>query len=301
VLATGGIENARIILSSLKLGTHSFSWAPVVGAGFYDHPKGVLCEVAKFDSKKLEVFFEKSIDQDRSYLAISLTGSVRRAQSLLHPYIRLQPEYPWDNNNTFMKLMDVRNRFTGKARRVSEKISFSSKIKDNIVGVIFFIWFHYLKVFSREVKYSKVKMYAHLDLRPMVGNRITLSDRFDDFGCELPQINLEIPDLEIKSLAYLYMSIKNYFNEEGIAQLGDVSEADIRSRVCFEASHHMGATRMGSDPLVSVVNSELQVHGIDNLSVVGTSVMPTGGNVNPTYTAVALTIRCADHLKKNML
>jgi len=42
-------------------------------------------------------------------------------------------------------------------------------------------------------------------------------------------------------------------------------------------NHHMGGTRMGSDPAVSVVDVDCKVHGMENLFVGGSSVFPTSG------------------------
>jgi choline dehydrogenase-like flavoprotein len=62
-------------------------------------------------------------------------------------------------------------------------------------------------------------------------------------------------------------------------------------------NHHMGTTRMATDPRQGVVDADARVHGIGNLYVAGSSVFPTGGPVNPTLTIVALALRLADHLK----
>jgi choline dehydrogenase-like flavoprotein len=43
------------------------------------------------------------------------------------------------------------------------------------------------------------------------------------------------------------------------------------------------------------------VHGIGNLLVAGSSVFPSCGAVNPTFTIVALAIRMADHIKGGSL
>ena len=63
-----------------------------------------------------------------------------------------------------------------------------------------------------------------------------------------------------------------------------------------DASHHMGTTRMGTDPSTSVVDPDCRVHGIDNLYVAGSSVFPASGYANPTLTIIALALRLGDHL-----
>jgi choline dehydrogenase-like flavoprotein len=60
----------------------------------------------------------------------------------------------------------------------------------------------------------------------------------------------------------------------------------------------MGATRMGGDPATSVVDGDCRLHTVPNVYVAGSSVFPTSGYANPTYTIVALAIRLADHLGK---
>ena len=53
---------------------------------------------------------------------------------------------------------------------------------------------------------------------------------------------------------------------------------------------------MGLDPRTSVVDTDLRVHGVENLYCAGASVFPTSGCANPTFTIVALSIRLAEHL-----
>ena len=72
----------------------------------------------------------------------------------------------------------------------------------------------------------------------------------------------------------------------------DVWPADL-----YGNDHHMGTTRMHSDPSLGVVDENCRVHGLSNLYVAGSSVFPTGGASNPTLTIIALALRLADHLK----
>src|SRR6185369_16131038 len=83
----------------------------------------------------------------------------------------------------------------------------------------------------------------------------------------------------------------------GIGELeGDLERASPWP-IDQDASHHMGGTRMGSDPRTSVVDADLRVHGAENLWIAGSSVFPASGCANPTYTIVALSIRLARHLR----
>jgi choline dehydrogenase-like flavoprotein len=53
---------------------------------------------------------------------------------------------------------------------------------------------------------------------------------------------------------------------------------------------------MGTDPEASVVNANLRTHDLDNCWVVGSSVFPTGGAMNPTLTIGALALRAAENV-----
>jgi gluconate 2-dehydrogenase alpha chain len=58
--------------------------------------------------------------------------------------------------------------------------------------------------------------------------------------------------------------------------------------------HHEGGTRMGSDPMTSVVNRYGQSWDIPNLFVVGSSTFPSQSSFNPTLTIQALAYMTAD-------
>jgi len=60
--------------------------------------------------------------------------------------------------------------------------------------------------------------------------------------------------------------------------------------------HLQGTTRMGFTREDSVVDRDLRHHDHRNLVVVGTSVFPTMGSVNPTLTAAALSMRAAERI-----
>lgn len=65
-------------------------------------------------------------------------------------------------------------------------------------------------------------------------------------------------------------------------------------------NHHLGTTRMSSDPRQGVVDAECKVHGVENLYIAGSSVFPSYSASNPTLNLIALTLRLGDQLKTVM-
>jgi choline dehydrogenase-like flavoprotein len=62
--------------------------------------------------------------------------------------------------------------------------------------------------------------------------------------------------------------------------------------------HHMGGTRMAARPADGVVDGDGRVFGRPNLFVAGSSVFPSGGHANPTLTIVQLALRLADRIHR---
>jgi choline dehydrogenase-like flavoprotein len=62
----------------------------------------------------------------------------------------------------------------------------------------------------------------------------------------------------------------------------------------------MGGLRMGTDVRRSVVDRDLEVHGLENLHVASCAIFPSGSSSNPTFTMMALTLRLADHLARQI-
>lgn len=88
--------------------------------------------------------------------------------------------------------------------------------------------------------------------------------------------------------------------EVGRMQLGRARivpvDKDAIASAPSQAFHHMGTTRMSPTPEGGVVDSDLRVHGTENLFIASSSVFPRYGYSNPTLTIVALACRLASHV-----
>lgn len=140
----------------------------------------------------------------------------------------------------------------------------------------------------------------HIEQIPSPDNRIFLSDELDAHGQPLAALHWTLANVETQSIQQLHSLVAAVLEESRAGELiwDNGSPPDFENLTIDDSSHHMGTTRMGNDEKNSVVDSDCNVHGLDNLYVAGSSVFPTSGFANPTFTIVALAIRLADKLKK---
>ncbi|MEF8852772.1 MAG: GMC family oxidoreductase [Haloarculaceae archaeon] len=131
---------------------------------------------------------------------------------------------------------------------------------------------------------------------PQAENRITLDpSTTDDHGNPVPEVRWSIDDRTRRTLAKA---------NELQARVFGALDADIEWTVGPDdtgpAYHHMGTTRMGTDPDESVVDARLRTHDVTNLTVASSSVFPTSGAMNPTLSIAALALKAADHVDADL-
>ena len=127
-----------------------------------------------------------------------------------------------------------------------------------------------------------------------------LGEEVDKLDMKKIIIDWKLSSIDKESFKRFINQIQKVFSEIGLGSLIiDKNYYDLK--FVRDASHHMGTTRMGNTPDDGVVDLNCKVFGIDNLYIAGSSVFPTGGNANPTYTILALSRRLCRHLEKNVL
>jgi choline dehydrogenase-like flavoprotein len=130
------------------------------------------------------------------------------------------------------------------------------------------------------------------EMLPRPDNRVTLDrSQTDSHGRPVPSIDLSDSTQEVESMEHCLSVQKSILTELG-AEITKVSTLEGRGM----STHHMGTTRMGTDPSRSVVNGECRTHDLANLWIASSSVFTTGGANNPTLTIVALALKTADHI-----
>ena len=61
-------------------------------------------------------------------------------------------------------------------------------------------------------------------------------------------------------------------------------------------AHQAGTCRFGADPAASALNTNCRAHERNNLYVLDTSILPSGGALNPALAAMAKALGVGDHL-----
>jgi choline dehydrogenase-like flavoprotein len=89
--------------------------------------------------------------------------------------------------------------------------------------------------------------------------------------------------------------------EAWLKEAGAVSTSLMTSRpsVVSAGQHQAGTCRMGNDPRGSVVNRNCQIHDVDNVFVIDSSVHVNNGGFNPALTIMAIAYFASDALVRN--
>jgi choline dehydrogenase-like flavoprotein len=135
---------------------------------------------------------------------------------------------------------------------------------------------------------------------PNPDSRVTLGTRRDRFGLPVARLDWRPAASDRASIRSSQEIIDEALRAAGLGHV-ELMLGDEHPPALLEGNfHHLGATRMHADPTQGVVDADCRVHGVRNLYVAGSSVFPTYGCSNPTLTVVALALRLADHLKKQL-
>jgi hypothetical protein len=137
---------------------------------------------------------------------------------------------------------------------------------------------------------------------PNFSSRLVVDRERDRFGIPRLQVNVAFEDLDVETVVGLHDAIAARLVESGVGRLDynrDAMPDQVRDNMAHfnSGAHHLGTTRMASNPKTGVVDADGRVFGVDNLFVCGGSVFATGGHANPTLTIVALALRLSEHLK----
>jgi choline dehydrogenase-like flavoprotein len=266
VIATGAIEAARLMLASNDLmPTGVGNGHDLVGRFFADHP-------TPRDTATLVLFDGKLAPYYQGNQAIH--GAILRAGFF--------PSEDFRSSNAVM----------ASSITVENKVDLDDFGKASVAAAA-----AALGVNAENA--AAFSLGGGMEVTPDPDRRFTLDTEIDALGMPRLKLHMRLADADF---ARFRQTLKELGRQLLDARVGLI-KLNLKTRDEWWNSldwgnHHMGTTRMHIDPRKGVVDANLQVHGISNLFVAGSSVFPTYGGANPTINLLALGLRLADHLKK---
>ncbi|MBA44043.1 MAG: oxidoreductase [Magnetococcales bacterium] len=301
ILATGGLENPRILLASNIGNEHD-----QVGRYFMEHPHARGGLIVPADHDKFSDLFKVYSHHDgiRYGMLFRPADGLQKDKKILNTSFSLRPSRHEGRNQVFY------SRIYNRLRHKMAPTRFGRKLWSIVKRASRFAQSHVLpQQMSGKGKFGADGIYSVIraEQAPNPDSRVVLSQdkdalgvpkikldwKFSDLDKESAKVLLEAFDCGLKDRGYGKSVLAEWFDDKSLEWQHD----PLISNHDKGGFHHMGTTRMGKDPKKSVVNADCQVHGVKNLYVVGSSVFTTSGWANPTLTILALSLRLADHLK----
>jgi choline dehydrogenase-like flavoprotein len=340
VLATGALENARLLLLSNQqrpagLGNDH----DLVGRHFLEHPRFQAGMVVPTRDVSVRFYEQHRVGSARMQGYIALSREVQRTEGLVDVQVRLEPVY----DRRFADALASRDLDEAKALAKAAKAGrvpkhIGGRMRDVVDDLTTFRRFvirgaplpvpypevagevrrrsprgrralipEFLgdigAVASRELTgkapLEGIAVVTRIEPVPNPSSRIVLTGDRDALGLRKIALDWKLSPLDKHSARRTLEILGAEFGRAGLGRLRITMDAsdDTWPEDLAGGWHHMGTTRMSTDPKLGVVDRDLRVHGLANLFVAGSSVFPTAGSGTPTMLIVALALRLADHLR----
>jgi choline dehydrogenase-like flavoprotein len=325
VLATGGLENARLLLATWQTDPQRFGGDEgPLGRYYMGHLYGIAAEMDLSSAVDNGIDYFKSPDGTYIRRRFTPSAALQRREGLSN--ISFWPDYPLirdpGHRNGIMSLAYLALSVPPLGRMI-----IAESIRRNYVGDVVRRWPHIvnlLRDFPRAATFLPAFLYHrhvashpkpgffqrdgrrrysvrfHAEHLPNPNSRVTLSNRRDAYGLPRLTVDLRYSAADVEPLIRSHECFAAWLKRTGTGTMRWlVSEEERPSFIlsqCYDGHHQIGMTRMSRDARTGVVDSNCNVIGSANLFVAGSSVFPTSGEANPTLTAVALAMRLAKHL-----
>ena len=330
VLATGGIENARLLLLSDDVVPGGLgNRHDLVGRYFMDHPRCMLGTFRAGALDQLAGQYSRALDGAScpAYHQLSLSAEAQHRHRLLNARARpfaieaaappglaalralragMRPARHAPDPGTALEQELLDALAEGLPQQVASNGAGGGRARHALrsavhAGDIVRAW-RRRRAGRHVVDTDRVEMVGYFEQAPNRDSRIGLSSSTDALGLRKVSIDWRLSDIDLASMraaaGLIGADVASHFGcafepAEWLRDDGAVPQV-------HGTAHHIGTTRMSASPSSGVVDPQCRVHGVANLYVAGSSVFPTGGWAFPTLTIVALALRVADSLRQRM-
>ncbi|SMG44321.1 FAD-dependent oxidoreductase [Paraburkholderia susongensis] len=310
VLATGGIENARLLLASNDVQAAGLGNAhDLVGRYFMDHPRMMSGKVRFRPGHARNKLYDAKYHYQN--VAVSAHGTKISSQfapkedwlvreKLLNSRVWLYSKWYGEGSAGSEALIHCKEALLHKDQPGR---SLKTDLATMVAHPAQTVGYGLTRLLQWPVLITDVTLQAIVEAVPDPDSRVTLSpDKRDRLGMPRVSVDWRLGEQVKRTFDKTFRLLAQ---ELQMANVADVElDAPLEGRpwpAKLEGTwHHMGTTRMHDSPREGVVDSDCKVHGISNLYVGGSSVFPTVGANFPTITIAALALRLAGHLVRQL-
>ncbi|MDO6414183.1 GMC family oxidoreductase [Sphingomonas sp. BIUV-7] len=310
VLAAGGIETPRLLLASrTEMPGGLGNGHDLVGRFFMEHPHargGRIVGGAAWRMLKLFARRHRIEGQDMAAM-IATSPALQRKQGLLNSSLTIVARQPEDARKSLgMRIYDgmkhdIPPNRAGRALWMGAK-NFASSVQRHVDPAR--PWALY------KMGRLELSLLVRAEQAPNRDSRITMTRDVDVVGMPRVQLDWRLTELDKRSVIGLVDALGSELRRLGLGHVERAEWLDDPRRIWHSdplvsshplgGYHHIGTTRMSSDPRTGVVDPHGRVHGIANLYIVGSSTFPTSGWANPTVTIAALALRTGDRISASL-
>jgi choline dehydrogenase-like flavoprotein len=308
VLAAGGVENARLLLVSDEVAAKGLgNDRDLVGRYFMDHPHTKRQLVVP--SRRLATGIYGEMFHGCGIMGrLSLPPAAQEEEKVLNYSANLHAVYVGQDSDGWLALRKAilslsRSRrsdpfirlppYGRKGLSARQCLDMLRQFDKTVIAGL-------MRVFQPKGFISGFVLESKPEQAPNRNSRITLDDAADAFGLRRVKLDWRMLPIDRYTAVRGEEIVDAEMRRLGIGSLAPLAASEIENWPdSLEGGwHQLGTTRMDREAASGVVDPNSRVHGMSNLFIAGGSVFPTGGAAPPTLTIVALTLRLANHLKR---
>lgn len=276
VLATGGLENARLLLlsrdrSPAGLGNASGN----VGRFFMEHPHFQKAGYLLLDSDVDVDFYRTRSALDTARYPSGVMGALMPSPELVR-----RGELP-----------PMACTLTPKLLGVADSKGRTGPVPGADMG----------KLALGTSSPALYGLFVRSAQEAVAESRVGLGEERDALGLPRMSLRWQLGPRDRESVVGFLRLLGAEMARRSLGRIWiDADSAGALATPLEGGSHHMGTTRMSASPTEGVVDERCRLHECPNLYLAGSSVFPSIGLANPTLTIVALAHRMADDLHQEL-
>jgi choline dehydrogenase-like flavoprotein len=310
VLATGGIENARLLLASNKVQPNGVgNGHDLVGRFFMDHPRlfsGNIRFSREWSRNKLSDvkyhYQNAAVSAHGTCIAhqFALTPEVLAEEGLLNARVWFCSVFPGEGSAGAMALYRCKQAMLKKEQ---DDWSLTRDVLTMLAHPVDTLAYGYTRLYQPRWLIKGVQFQLIVEPEPNPDSRVMLSrTQKDRLGMPRVQVDWRLGAQVKRTFDRTLFLLADDMRKSGVAEveLDQAYEGRPWPSDLEGTWHHMGTTRMHDSAKHGVVDRDCKVHDMNNLYIAGSSLFPTAGANFPTITLAALAYRLSEHLTKSV-